>query len=40
VVFGHEDSAIVVTVPAHKPIKPIYIKQFLLLIESVIKEEL
>jgi hypothetical protein len=40
VVFGHEDSDIVVTVPAHKPIKPIYIKQFLLLIESVRKEEL
>ena len=37
VVFGHEDSDIVVTVPAHKPIKPVYIKQFLILVEAVTK---
>ncbi len=38
VVFGHSDSDIVVTVPAHKPIKPIYIKQFVVLVESITKE--
>lgn len=40
VVFGHEVSDIVVTVPARKPIKPVYIKQFLVLIESVTRGEL
>ncbi|MCD6387801.1 MAG: type II toxin-antitoxin system HicA family toxin [Desulfobulbaceae bacterium] len=35
--FGHKNSNIVVTVPAHKPIKPVYIKQFLILVEAVIK---
>ena len=35
VVFGHNESGIVVTVPAHRPIKPIYIKQFIILVESV-----
>ena len=35
VVFGHNESKIVVTVPAHKPIKPVYIKQFIILVESV-----
>ncbi|MGD9826816.1 type II toxin-antitoxin system HicA family toxin [Desulfobacter sp.] len=37
VVFGHKQSNIVVTVPAHKPIKPVYIRQFILLVESVIR---
>ena len=40
VVFGHKNSDIVVTVPAHKPIKPVYIKQFLTLVESVTGEKL
>jgi len=38
VVFGHKDSDIVVTVPAHKPIKPVYIKKFLTLVRSVTGE--
>ena len=38
VVFGHKDSDIVVTVPAHKPVKPIYVKQFVMLVESVAGE--
>lgn len=37
VVFGHAKSDIVVTVPAHKPIKPVYIRQFVVLIESLRK---
>lgn len=37
VVFGHNESNIVVTVPAHKPIKPVYIRQFIMLVESVIR---
>ena len=28
-----------VTVPSHKPIKPIYIKQFLEMIDEIIEEE-
>ena len=40
VVFGHENSDIVITVPAHKPIKPIYIKQFLMLVKSVTRRKL
>ncbi len=35
VVFQHEASAIAVTVPAHRPIKPVYIKQFLALIDDL-----
>ena len=35
VVFGHNKSELVVTVPAHKPIKPVYIRQFIKLVESV-----
>ena len=40
VAFGHENSDIVVTVPAQKPIKPIYIKQFLMLVKSVTRRKL
>lgn len=36
VVFGHDESDIVVTVPAHKPIKPVYIRQFIILLEAVL----
>ncbi len=35
VVFMHKDSEIVVTVPAKRPIKPIYIDQFLALINDI-----
>lgn len=35
VVFSHPDSHLVVTVPAHRPIKPPYIRQFLALIEDI-----
>ena len=35
VVFMHEDSEIVVTVPAKRPIKPVYINQFLALIDDI-----
>jgi predicted RNA binding protein YcfA (HicA-like mRNA interferase family) len=35
VVFMHEDSEIVVTVPAKRPIKPVYIIQFLALIDDL-----
>lgn len=35
VVFQHEESVISVTVPAHRPIKPVYVKQFLALVDDV-----
>ena len=35
VVFMHDDSDIVVTVPANRPIKPIYIQQFLALVDDI-----
>jgi len=35
VVFLHEDSELIVTVPAKRPIKPIYIEQFLALIDDI-----
>ena len=35
VTFGHQGSDRIVTVPAHKPIKPVYIKKFLGLLASV-----
>ncbi|MCK5720511.1 MAG: type II toxin-antitoxin system HicA family toxin [Thiomargarita sp.] len=35
VVFMHENSDIVVTIPAKRPIKPIYINQFLALINDI-----
>jgi predicted RNA binding protein YcfA (HicA-like mRNA interferase family) len=38
VVFLHEESDIVVTVPARRPIKPIYIVQFLTLIDDICGE--
>ena len=37
VVLSHPDSAIVVTVPAHRPIKPVYIRQFLTLIDKIVE---
>jgi len=35
VVFMHKDSHIVVTIPAKRPIKAVYIEQFLVLIDSI-----
>ena len=35
VVFMHDNSDLLVTIPAKRPIKPIYIKQFLTLIDSI-----
>ena len=34
-VFGFPTVEMDVTVPAHRPIKPVYIRQFLLLVEAV-----
>ena len=34
-VFGYPGVENDVTVPAHRPIKPVYIRQFLLLVDSV-----
>jgi hypothetical protein len=34
-VFGFPGVEIDVTVPAHRPIKPVYIRQFLLLVDAV-----
>ncbi len=34
-VFSVADSELAVTVPAHRPIKPVYFRQFLLLVEQV-----
>lgn len=35
VVFLHDDSELIVTVPAKRPIKPVYIVQFLALIDNI-----
>lgn len=35
VVFMHDSSDLIVTVPAKRPIKPIYIKQFLVLVNEI-----
>ena len=35
VVFMHEDSSLVVTIPAKRPIKAVYINQFLALINDI-----
>jgi predicted RNA binding protein YcfA (HicA-like mRNA interferase family) len=35
VVFMHEDSDLVVTVPSRRPIKPVYIQQFLALLDDL-----
>jgi len=34
-VFMHEDSHIVVTIPAKRPIKAVYIYQFLVLVDDI-----
>lgn len=34
-VFGFHNVEMDVTAPAHRPIKPVYIRQFLLLIDAV-----
>lgn len=35
VTFSHEQHAHILTVPAHKPIKPVYIKRLFKLIDEV-----
>ncbi len=35
VVFMHDDSDLVVTVPSRRPIKPVYIEQFLAFIDDI-----
>lgn len=35
VVFQHDASVLEVSVPAHRPIKPVYVKQFLALIDDL-----
>ena len=35
VVFDHEDWVELLCVPAHRPIKPIYVKKFIALIERL-----
>lgn len=35
VVFMHDDSDLMVTVPSRRPIKPVYIEQFLALIDDI-----
>lgn len=34
-VFSHPTSTIVVTVPAHRPVKPVYVKQLVALIDDL-----
>jgi len=34
-VFAHAQVAGIVTIPAHRPIKPVYIRQFVALIDAV-----
>lgn len=34
-VFSHEAATDVVSVPAHRPIKPVYVRQFVALIDRV-----
>jgi hypothetical protein len=34
-VFGFPGVALKVCVPAHRPIKPVYVRQFLLLVDAV-----
>lgn len=40
VTFGHPNWTEILTVPAHRPIKPIYIKKFVMLINSLLTEDL
>jgi predicted RNA binding protein YcfA (HicA-like mRNA interferase family) len=35
VVFDHDDWIELLCVPAHRPIKPIYVKKFIILIEAL-----
>ena len=39
VIFEHADYSELVCVPAHRPIKPIYIKQFLTMINTITQGE-
>lgn len=35
VIFTHPASELIVSVPAHRPIKPVYVRNFLALVASV-----
>jgi predicted RNA binding protein YcfA (HicA-like mRNA interferase family) len=35
VIFQHDASVLEVSVPAHRPIKPVYVKQFLALLDDI-----
>jgi len=39
VVFQHPNALLEVTVPARRPIKPVYIRQFLALVDEVTQHE-
>lgn len=40
IVFAHQKWIEILTVPAHRPIKPIYIKKFISLIDKLREEEI
>jgi hypothetical protein len=35
VIFHHPNAATKISVPAHKPVKPVYIKMFLALVDDI-----
>jgi hypothetical protein len=35
VIFTHESTKTFASIPAHKPIKPVYIRQFLIFIDAI-----
>jgi hypothetical protein len=35
VVFTHESTEVFASIPTHKPIKPVYIRQYLLFIDAI-----
>jgi predicted RNA binding protein YcfA (HicA-like mRNA interferase family) len=37
--FSHKKCVEILTIPAHRPVKPIYVKKFLSLIDVLIEEE-
>lgn len=38
--FTHEKWINILTIPAHKPLKPIYVKKFISLVDMLLEEEL
>jgi len=39
-IFSHPGIELAVSVPAHRPIKPVYVKQFIVLIDQVKEKRL